>query len=113
MNLKPDHSFVFQDVDNIYVLHRSGFLLCPKVACSYAYATFRIDSSSKCFPINCSPIGRLFELNPHGIEMPGTPAKFTEIVKISDRYIWSGSAVFSPILNAAVGEVGVTITSAF
>ncbi len=30
---------------------------------------------------------------------------------MSERYICSGSSLFSPILNAAVGEVGVTIAS--
>ena len=41
----------------------------------------------------------------------GSPARFTEIVKTSERYIESGSAVFSPRRNAVVGAVGVAITS--
>jgi hypothetical protein len=50
-------------------------------------------------------------LNPHGNEMAGTPARFTEMVKISDKYIWSGSSLFSPNLNAGVGVTGVTMRS--
>ncbi len=69
-------------------------------------------SSSKCLPIIWRPIGKLSVVKPHGMDIAGTPAKFIEIVKISDRYIWSGSVAFSPILNAALGDVGVTITSA-
>ena len=42
---------------------------------------------------------------------PGTPARFPEMVKMSDRYICRGSSVFSPNLKAGVGDVGVTITS--
>ena len=58
-------------------------------------------------------MGRLLFVNPHGMEMPGIPARFAEIVKMSERYIVSGSLIFSPILNAAVGEVGVIIASNF
>ena len=53
----------------------------------------------------------LLPVNPQGIDIPGMPARFTLIVKMSDRYIWSGSDDFSPILNAAVGAVGVAMTS--
>ena len=45
--------------------------------------------------------------------MPGMPARFAEIVNISERYIVRGSLIFSPILKAAVGEVGVTMASNF
>ena len=41
------------------------------------------------------------------------PARFAEIVNISERYIVSGSSVFSPILKAGVGDVGVIIASYF
>ena len=47
------------------------------------------------------------------MDTPGIPARFADIVKISERYIVSGSFDFSPILNAGVGEVGVTIASYF
>jgi len=57
------------------------------------------------------PIGRLFLEKPQGIEIAGMPLKFAEIVKISDKYIDIGSLVFSPILKAVVGVVGVTIAS--
>ena len=43
--------------------------------------------------------------------MPGRPARLQVIVKMSDRYIDSGSSIFSPIRNATVGLVGVRIRS--
>ena len=56
-------------------------------------------------------MGRPACVYPQGTEMPGMPARFVEIVKMSERYIWSGSSIFSPILKAGVGVVGVRITS--
>jgi hypothetical protein len=50
-------------------------------------------------------------VNPHGIDNAGTPARFTDIVNISDRYIESGSEDLSPNLKAGVGEVGVNMQS--
>ena len=47
----------------------------------------KIVSSAKGGAIICIPIGRLFESYPHGIEMPGIPARFTEIVNMSGKYI--------------------------
>ena len=44
---------------------------------------------------------------PAGIEIPGSPARFTGTVNISLRYIETGSFVFSPILNAELGVDGV------
>ena len=52
-------------------------------------------------------------VKPQGTEIPGIPARFVEIVKISERYICIGSPVFSPIRKAGVGVVGVRITSHF
>ena len=45
--------------------------------------------------------------------MPGRPAKLTGTVKISFKYIETGSSVFSPILNAELGVDGVKIASTF
>ena len=59
----------------------------------------------------CRPMGKLLFVKPHGTDIAGSPARFADIVKISDRYILSGSPVFSPILNAAVGDVGVNMQS--
>ena len=50
--------------------------------------------------------------SPLGIEMPGTPDRLAGIVARSLRYIASGSSSFSPSLNAVVGAVGETSTSA-
>ena len=51
--------------------------------------------------------------SPLGIEIAGKPARFTGIVQISDKYIVSGSSIFSPILKAVVGDVGEISTSYF
>jgi hypothetical protein len=45
--------------------------------------------------------------------MAGKPAKFTGTVKISFKYIETGSSFFSPILNAELGVDGVNIASTF
>ena len=50
-------------------------------------------------------------VNPQGTDSPQIPAKFAVTVKMSPRYIWSGSPVFSPIRYAAVGATGVRIAS--
>ena len=42
---------------------------------------------------------------------PQLPARLQEMVKMSERYICIGSSDFSPILNAAVGVVGVRMAS--
>ena len=39
------------------------------------------------------------------------PARLAEMVKMSERYMVSGSSTFSPILKAGVGAVGQAITS--
>ena len=49
---------------------------------------------------------------PLGTEMPGTPARLAGIVATSLRYIASGSSSLAPSLNAVVGAVGLTSTSA-
>ena len=43
--------------------------------------------------------------------MHGMPARLPVMVKISERYIATGSSTFSPILNAGNGETGATIAS--
>jgi hypothetical protein len=58
-------------------------------------------------------MGRPFLVKPQGIEIPGIPAKLVEIVKISERYIFRGSSIFSPILKDGVGLVGVMRQSHF
>ena len=65
-------------------------------------------SSPKGWPISCRPMGRPPLLMPAGTEMAQVPARFTGMVKMSERYICSGSAVFSPILKAGVGATGVS-----
>ena len=64
-------------------------------------------------PVSCTPIGSpVAGENPHGTLIAGRPVRLALTVKMSSRYIWSGSLVFSPSLNAGVGVVGVAITSA-
>ena len=47
---------------------------------------------------------------PHGTEMAGMPARLTGTVRISERYMASGS-LFSFSRKAIVGMVGPAITS--
>src|SRR5262252_9923352 len=90
------------------------FSLCQVVLCSYACAIFKIVSSPNGLPNNCRPIGSFGDfVKPHGRLIPQIPARLQEIVKMSERYICNGSSDFSPILNAAVGVVGVTMASTF
>ena len=70
-------------------------------------------SSAKWFPINCIPIGIPLLSVPQGIEIPGSPAIFTDTVQMSAKYISNGLLDFVPISNATVGEVGVNNTSYF
>ncbi len=46
-----------------------------------------------------------------GTDNPGMPARLAVTVKMSARYMASGSSAFSPSRNAGVGVVGVTIAS--
>ena len=50
-------------------------------------------------------------VKPQGMESPGMPARLAGTVKMSARYMASGSAVFSPKRNAVEGVVGVATTS--
>ena len=43
--------------------------------------------------------------------MPGIPARFADIVYMSERYILIGSFTRSFSLNAVTGELGAIITS--
>jgi len=61
--------------------------------------------------MSCMPIGRPDFVKPQGTDMAETPARFTDIVNISERYIDNRFDDLSPTLNAGVGEVGVRIQS--
>src|SRR5699024_2386244 len=98
--------------DIFYSFLKSGLYFSLKFNfCSNLYAAFNIFSSSKLLPINCIPIGKLFLSTPAGKEIAGTPAILTDTVQISAMYISSGLFVFEPILNAVVGDTGVSNTS--
>ena len=58
-----------------------------------------------------SPSGVPSDDSPAGTLRPGSPAMFTVTVKISFRYISTGSPDFSPIAKAGPGVVGVRIAS--
>src|SRR2546421_2381007 len=92
-----------------------GLRWCQSVDDSYSCAICSNRDSLNVGPNSCSPIGSGLapEVNPHGMLMPGIDAMLQVTVKTSLMYIASGSAVFSPIVNAAVGEVGEAITSHF
>jgi hypothetical protein len=57
-----------------------GRRLCQSVSRSYIRADRNSRSSSKGGASSCRPIGRLSELKPAGIEMPGNPARLALIV---------------------------------
>ena len=61
----------------------------------------------------CSDSGKLSREKPDGTAIAGMPTRFAGAVKMSDRYIDSGSSVFAPILNAGSGVVGVRRKSNF
>src|SRR5277367_2357376 len=109
VDFESDHRFIFFVIH--HVRQTTGVCGLNAPVRSKASPARRIISSANGGAINCMPIGRLFESYPHGIAMPGKPARFTEIVKMSDRYIVSGSFIFSPSLKAVVGATGVTIKS--
>ena len=59
------------------------------------------------------PVGRPSSgASPLGTDMPGMPARLAGMVAMSLRYIAIGSSSLSPSLNAVVGAVGLTSTSA-
>ena len=75
------------------------------------YAAWKIAFSLKAFPINWNPIGIPLLSSAHGIFIAGEPIIFTETVHISARYISNGLSIFSPILKAADGTVGIKTKS--
>src|SRR3989344_4345937 len=103
-----------------YFIFPSCFFLCH-IALSYivedsetSFPTLNNRDSSKCGAISCSPKGSFLpsrSTTPQGTESAGIPIRFAGTVKTSARYMASGSLLFSPILNAGVGVVGVAITS--
>src|SRR5580704_14899398 len=79
-------------------------------ACSMTAPSENSVSSSKGRPINCRPSGKPCRSMAPGTEIPGSPAMFTVTVKMSFKYISTGSPPpFSPIPNAADGVAGVSM----
>src|SRR5262245_14621731 len=93
------------------LLHRSCGLASGPAASSIARPTRNSVSSSNALPMSWSPSGVPSEDSPAGTLMPGRPAIFTVTVKMSLRYISSGSPDFSPSAKAGPGVVGVRIAS--
>ena len=60
--------------------------------------------------MTCMPTGIPSE-KPTGMDIPGSPARLTAMVYMSDRYMAIGSALFSPKRKAVDGDVGPMITS--
>src|SRR3989338_4570287 len=110
MHLKTNDSF---EIAHTAAPSSMGLRARKFKVCSIVCAARKITLSSKGLPISCTPIGRPDAVNPQGTESAGTPAKLAGIVKISERYIASGSVSFSPILKGGVGVVGDKIKSAF
>ena len=67
----------------------------------------------KMVPHDLQPQGKARGVFPDGDERQGSAARFADMVRTSDMYIWSGSLIFSPIAKAEVVVVGVMMTSAF
>src|SRR5262245_16238030 len=91
--------------------HGRGLRRCQSLACSYAAPMRSMVASSKAFPITCRPMGSPARSTPQGTTSPGSPARFTEMVRMSERYMVSGSSMRSPRRNAVVGATGVTSAS--
>ena len=89
--------------------HHFGGVNRP-AACSTTSPSENSVSSSNGRPISCRPSGKPCASLPAGTAMPGRPAMFTVTVKMSLRYISTGSAPpFSPTPKAADGVAGVRI----
>src|SRR4030095_7936596 len=85
-----------------YASFDQGFNWCE--ACSKG-------SSLNFLAINCRPKGNPLECVYNGSETAGQPTRLAITVKISARYIAMGSFIFSPILKAGDGDVGIIIKS--
>src|SRR5262249_37355681 len=79
-------------------------------AASMARATWNITGSPNAGASTWTPIGNAPSA-PNGTEIAHCPDRFTGTVHTSQRYIAHGSAVFAPISNATVGDVGESNTS--
>jgi len=81
--------------------------------CGAEIIDISLPNTSYALPIICNPKGYPDASRPAGIDIAGKPAKFTGTVKMSFKYIETGSFFFSPILNAELGVEGVKIASTF
>src|SRR6185312_4005484 len=73
---------------------------------SKALATRKTVASSKGRPMIWSDNGRPSSSEPEGTATVGSPTRLAGVVKMSERYMASGSSTFSPRRKAAVGVVG-------
>src|SRR6185312_11519656 len=92
--------------------HLSGAKSTPRERSITRPAANRVSSSNG-RPMSCRPSGRPAASLPAGTAMPGRPAMFTVTVKMSLRYILTGSALmsWSPTPKAADGVAGVRMAS--
>src|SRR5690606_33069611 len=81
-----------------YAHHFAG-LARKFAAFSKAELTANTLSSSSALPITCKPSGNPFASVAAGKAMAGKPARFAVTVKMSFKYIATGSALFSPSAN--------------
>jgi hypothetical protein len=72
---------------------------------------FNNSCSSKCLANSCKPNGKPLLLLPVGKEIAGAPVNDACTVKISERYVTTGSFSTFPIANAGSGTVGRRIKS--
>ena len=60
--------------------YNTGCRVCQSWAASYAWAIASRSASRNGWPMTCRPIGRPPFVNPHGTEIPGSPARLRLIV---------------------------------
>ena len=99
--------------DDLYkVLFKLGIWIENNIV--YNMSSLTADAAQKSSWVLENKYGVCDELTSLFISMArslGIPARFAGIVYTSDRYMFNGSLILSPILKAAVGEVGVKIKS--
>src|SRR5512135_2141937 len=101
-----------RDVVHAALLHQSLGLARGPAASSITRAVRSKVSSSNGLPISCNPSGVPSDDRPAGTLMPGSPAMLTVTVKMSFRYISTGSPPdFSPTPKAEDGVAGVRTAS--
>src|SRR4030095_4647207 len=102
----------YRDVGHANSVSFWAAMRAPSPRTSIARAARSSVGSASSGPRSCTALGSRLWVRPTGTVSPGMPARLAPIVKMSLRYIASGSSVFSPILKGSVGEAGNSMKSA-